>query len=178
MAAAAFNLVGEAARKELGIVVNVGTPLARVWERQGFKIESAAISLNVESESVNDINGETNSTVTSLQKAITFAPSVIRKGSTLQEMLIEFVRKNELDKFSSFEVGIIWGFIGDAGAYAMDIHTKSTIYPTEIGGDSRVNMPIDVTLGGTVLHGTVDKKAGDVYVFTPEAAPAIQSSKI
>jgi len=166
MAIPSFNLVGEAQRKEFGILVNVGTPSARVWERQGFKIESASLALNVESESVTDVNGENHNTVTTLQKTITFAPSVVRKGSALQEMLIEFVRKNELDKFSSFEVGIIWGFIGVEGAYEMDIHTKSTIYPTEIGGDSRVNLPIDVSLGGAVLFGTVDKKSGDTYIFT------------
>ena len=81
-------------------------------------------------------------------------------------MLLKYKREGTLEKFSQFRVLEGFGMLGTPGAYEADVHEKSTIYPTSMGGSSRTNFPFTVHLGGEITKGTIDTlKRG--LTFTP-----------
>ena len=69
---------------------------------------------------------------------------------------------------------IITAYRGTSGQYEAEKHTGCTIYPTALGGESYVNMPITINLSndcngtGAPGIGTVDKLSDD-FVFAPES---------
>jgi len=148
MFAEAFNLTGEAARKMLVTFVNVGTTSLPVWEAQGYKVEDSAIDFNPDTTTITDILGDTYTDVNKFEESQTLEPSTLRMGAGLAENLHQIWRDQDLEKFSQFEVALVYGYLGTTGAYEADIWKTCTIYPNSIGGSSRVDFPFTINLGG------------------------------
>lgn len=78
--------------------------------------------------------------------------------------------ENDIAKYNNvFNIYIITAIIdsgsGQTHAYKTIKHTGCSIIPTAVGGDSYVNMPIEVHYSNNIAVGTVDKLSDD-FTFT------------
>lgn len=181
MAIKQFNLADRqrAARKLLITVAEWKEGTNTVREILGTRTEDSSIEYNADIETMTDIRGINYTDVNRTQPQQTFDPYLILGGSRLGAFLNDIRRRNATTELNNFTIYIITAFIGTAGAYDAEKHDGCTIAYTAIGGDSNVNMPIDVYLSndgldangkstGAPIVGTVDKLSDD-FVFTPES---------
>lgn len=181
MAIKQFNLADRqrAARKLLITVAEWKEGTNTVREILGTRTEDSSIEYNADIETMTDIRGINHTDVNRTQPQQTFDPYLILGGSRLGAFLNDIRRRNATTELNNFTIYIITAFIGTAGAYDAEKHDGCTIVYTAIGGDSNVNMPIDVYLSndgldangkstGAPIVGTVDKLS-DNFVFTPES---------
>ena len=147
-----------------------GTP---DWEVIGWKIQDSSIELNVDEETITDILAITHTTVNDMQPSQTLEPNVMRSGPRLSPKLLEIYRKNEFEKYAMFNVLVVFAFLGAPGTpvvapFEADMQTGCTVRPTSIGGDRRVNFPLQINYSKNTTHGTVDKIFPDTDItFTP-----------
>lgn len=181
MAIKQFNLADRqrAARKLLITVAEWKEGTNTVREILGTRTEDSSIEYNADIETMTDIRGINYTDVNRTQPQQTFDPFLILGGSKLGAFLNDVRRRNATTELNNFTIYVITAFIGTAGAYDAEKHDGCTIAYTAIGGDSNVNMPIDVYYSndgldangkstGAPVIGTVDKLSDD-FVFTPES---------
>ena len=172
--AANFNLQdGEKAQRKLLVTaVNVGDSVTMSsgnpeWQIVGVGVEDSSIEFNPDTETITDILGITETTVNKLETAQTLDPMTVRGGSKLAIQLYNQVKYGRLSEFSMYEVMIISAFVGENGAYEAEVHKGCTLTPQSMGGDSYVDMPIDINFSNDKIHGTVnDYKYGSTITFT------------
>ena len=175
--AANFNLQdGEKAQRKLLVTaVNVGDSVTMSsgnpeWQIVGVGVEDSSIEFNPDTETITDILGITETTVNKLETAQTLDPMTVRGGSKLAIQLYNQVKYGRLSEFSMYEVMIISAFVGENGAYEAEVHKGCTLTPQSMGGDSYVDMPIDINFSNDKIHGTVnDYKYGSTITFTKTA---------
>lgn len=176
---AQFNLANRqrAARKLLITVAEWKEGTSTVREILGTRTEDSSIEYNADIETTTDIRGINYTDINRTQPQQTFDPYLILGGSKLGAYLNEKRRRNAITELNDFTVYVITAFVGTTGAYEAERHDGCTITYTAIGGDTNVNMPIDVYLSndsvdsngnstGEIAVGTVDKLTED-FVFTP-----------
>lgn len=165
---------GDVQRKMLACAINVGDEGVDKFLVIGYKITSSTLEFNPDVETGTDINGRNFGSVNKFEPSQTFEPHRLTAGElgALGEKLIHYFRYKEMDKFSQFQCILIYGFLGTEGKYHADLYSKCTITPSSIGGEMWTEMPFDVTFGGDVTHGYVNKLI-DVVTFTPEGNTAV-----
>lgn len=169
-----FNLKEneKAQRKLLVTCVNVGDSIEKAegapkWQIVGVGVEDSSIEYNPDTETITDILGITETTVNKLETAQTLDPMTVRGGSELAVKLYNQVKYQRLSEFSMYEVMIISAYVGEEGAYEAEVHKNCTLTPQSVGGDSYVDMPIDINYSNDKVHGTVnDYKYGTTITFT------------
>lgn len=187
MAVNQFNLAnGQRAARKLLITVaewtemrtpsGGGDPVATpVREILGTRVEDSSIEYNAEVETMTDVRGITYTDVNKTEPQQDFDDQPILGGSELQAKLNDIRSRNALTELNQFTVYIITAFVGSAtNGYAAEKHENCTIAYQSLGGDSHVNMPIEVHLSNYANGvaepqlGTVDKLTPD-FKFTPDA---------
>lgn len=173
--ATAFNLQNnqKAERKLLVTCVNVGDSITESggtpeWQPVGVGVEDSSIEFNPDTETVTDILGITETTVKKFETSQDLDPMTIRGGSKLAVKLYNQVKYNRMSEFAMYEVMQIHAYVGTEGAYEAEVHKHCTLTPQSIGGDSNVDMPINISFSNDKVHGTTDNyKYGTVITFTP-----------
>ena len=133
----------------------------------GTRTPDSSIEFNIDSETSTDIRGITYADVNKTEPTQQFDPYTILGGSPLGAYLSKAALKNDITAYNgSFDVYIITAYMGEAGAYYAVKHEGCSIFPTAIGGESFVNMPIEVHYSNKITDGTVDVLT-DEFVFTP-----------
>lgn len=163
-----FNVTAgaKAPRKLLKHYVNVGTGETKEWELLGVGIEDSAIETNFETETINDILGNSETSVTSASPSQSFEPFTVRGGSKLAFKLHEIWLNKEYEKLSQFEMLTVYGYVGsETDGYDADMQSDCTITFSSIGGSAYVDMPITVNYSDKKERGTV-KFADKVPTFT------------
>ena len=160
----------KAQRKLLKNFVNVGTSGEKEWELLGVGIEDSSIETNFETETVNDILGNAETSVTGASPSQSFEPFTVRGGSKLAFKLNEIWLNKEYEKLSQFEMLTVYGYIGtDIDGYEADMQSDCTITFGSIGGSAYVDMPITVNYSDKKERGTVKFTEG-VPTFTKASA--------
>lgn len=156
------NAGTKAPRKLLKHYVNVGTGASKEWELLGVGIEDSAIETNFETETVNDILGNSETSVTGASPSQSFEPFTVRGGSKLAFMLHEIWLNKEYEKLSQFDMLTVYGYVGsETDGYDADMQSNCTITFGSIGGSAYVDMPITINYsdnkvrGGVVFDGCV-----------------------
>ena len=178
MAISQFNLRDKqrAARKLLITVAEWKEGTNTVREILGTRTEDSSIEYNAEINTTTDVRGINYTDVDRTQPQQTFDPYLILGGSKLGAYLNNIRRRNATTELDAFTIYVITAFVGTAGAYEAEKHDGCTIAYTAFGGDTNVNMPIDVYFSndgydsngkstGAPVLGTVDKLSDD-FVFT------------
>ena len=171
-----FNLKSKqrAERKLLITVAEWIEGTSTIREILGTRTPDSSIEYNADVETETDIRGITYTDVNKTQPEQTLDPYTILGGSKLGPFLDNLRRRNQVSEYNQFTIYIITAYRGTAGAYDCEKHTGCTIYPTALGGESYVNMPITINLSndcdglGHPAIGTVDKLSDD-FVFSPES---------
>jgi hypothetical protein len=160
----------KAPRKLLKHYVNVGTGETKEWELLGVGIEDSAIETNFETETVNDILGNSETSVTGASPSQSFEPFTVRGGSKLAFKLHEIWINKEYEKLSKFDMLTVYGYVGsETDGYDADMQSDCTITFGSIGGSAYVDMPITVNYSDKKERGTV-KFTDNVPTFTKATA--------
>lgn len=164
------NAGAKAPRKLLKHYVNVGTGETKEWELLGVGIEDSSIETNFETETVNDILGNTETSITGASPSQSFEPFTVRGGSKLAFQLHEIWLNKEYEKLSQFEMLTVYGYIGtETDGYEADMQSDCTITFGSIGGSAYVDMPITVNYSDKKQRGTVKFTEG-APTFTKASA--------
>lgn len=164
------NAGAKAQRKLLKHYVNVGTSGEKEWELLGVGIEDSSIETNFETETVNDILGNAETSVTGASPSQSFEPFTVRGGSKLALKLHEIWLNKEYEKLSQFEMLTVYGYIGtEIDGYEADMQSDCTITFGSIGGSAYVDMPITVNYSDKKQRGTVKFTEG-APTFTKASA--------
>lgn len=150
------NTGAKAPRKLLKHYVNVGTGESKEWELLGVGIEDSAIETNFETETVNDILGNSETSVTGASPSQSFEPFTVRGGSKLAFKLHEIWLDKKYEELSQFDMLTVYGYIGtETDGYDADMQSNCTITFGSIGGSAYVDMPITVNYSDKKERGTV-----------------------
>ena len=146
----------KAPRKLLKHYVNVGTGETKEWELLGVGVEDSAIETNFETETVNDILGNSETSITGASPSQSFEPFTVRGGSKLAFKLHEIWLNKEYEKLSKFDMLTVYNYVGsDTDGYDADMQSDCTITFGSIGGSAYIDMPITVNYSDKKERGTV-----------------------
>lgn len=155
----------KAARKLLMTFVDVGTSASREWELVGRGVEDSSIELNPNTETVTDICGITDTSVTKWEPNQSFEPNTVKGGSKLNFKLHKIWQDKTPELLSQFDVLIVYAYIGESLSFEAEIQHNCTISITSIGGSAHVDMPIEISYSNDITKGTATISNG-VPTFT------------
>ena len=161
-----------AQRKTLITVAEWGVEPEKSGTREilGARTEDSSIEFNPDIETSTDILGITYTDVNKTEPQQDFDPFTLIGGSALGEYLANAALENDIDAYqNAFTIYIIEAFATSGSdssvTYKAIKHTECSIIPTAIGGDSYINMPLEVHFSNKITKGTVDKLTSD-FTFT------------
>ena len=153
------------ARKLLMTYVDVSDSTTPEWEIVGRGVEESAIELNPEAETVTDILGITETSITKWEATQTFEPNTVRGGSKLNMKLHQIWQDKTPEKLTQFKVLLVYAYLGTSNNFEAEMHKNCTVNPTSSGGSDYVDMPIEITYSNDITKGTVSMSDG-VPTFT------------
>ena len=159
----------KAPRKLLMTYVDVSDSETPEWELVGRGVEESAIELNPSTETVTDILGITDTSVTNWEPNQSFDPNTVKGGSKLNFKLHEIWQNKTPELLSKFNVLIVYAYIGEKNNFEAEVQKNCTINITSIGGSAYVDMPIEISFSNDSTKGTVTIAAG-VPTFTAASA--------
>lgn len=158
----------KAARKLLLTFVDVGDSSTPEWELVGRGVEESALELNPNTETVTDITGVTDTSVTKWEPNQSFDPNTVRGGSKLNFKLHKIWQNKTPELLSQFDVLIVYAYLGESTAFEAELQKNCTINITSIGGNAYVDMPIEIAYSNDITKGTA-AIANGVPTFTAAA---------
>ena len=170
--AADFNTTsGETIARELMILyLNTGTSSTPVWSPLGKRVEDSSAELDWSDETIQDILGDTYTTLKKPVITQSFDPYRLDAGdAAIQKIWQLAVEDHDAQALANMDVLLVHFYAGTANTPFAERYPSSAIKPTGLGGEGggSMEMPIDVTFGGTRVVGTASKNASGVVTFTP-----------
>lgn len=170
--AADFNTTsGETIARELMILyLNTGTTAQPVWSPLGKRVEDSSAELDWSDETIQDILGDTYTTLKKPVITQSFDPYRLDAGdAAIQKIWQLAVEDHDAQALANMDVLLVHFYAGTAATPFAERYPSSAIKPTGLGGEGggSMEMPIDVTFGGTRVVGTASKNSSGVVTFTP-----------
>lgn len=169
MADLTFNTTsGQTIERELLLLyLNTGTTSTPAWSVIGKRVEDSSAEYDWSTESKTDILGNT---YTNMKKPVitqTFDPCELDGSDTAQVKLWNLaVKDQDASALAAQDMLIVHCYAGTANsAMFAERYSACAVEITGIGGSGTVDMPINVTFGGTRTLGTAAIAAG-VCTFT------------
>lgn len=174
MTASNFNTTsGETIARELMILyLNTGTTAQPVWSPLGKRVEDSSAELDWSDETIQDILGDTYTTLKKPVITQSFDPYRLDSGDAAIEKIWQLaVESHDAQALANMDVLLVHFYAGTAATPFAERYPASAIKPTGLGGEGggSMEMPIDVTFGGTRVVGTASKNSSGVVTFTPAA---------
>lgn len=155
----------KATRKLLMTYVDVSETETPEWELVGRGVEDSSIELNPNTETVTDILGITETSVTKWEPNQSFDPNTVKGGSKLNFKLHKIWQDKTPELLSKFKVLIVYAYVGEAPTFDAEVQKNCTINITSLGGSAYVDMPIEIQFSNDSEKGTVNIENG-VPTFT------------
>lgn len=165
-----FNTTaGQTIDRELLIAYgNYGTAAAPQWGPLGSRVTNSSIEYDWSDESSQDILGVTHSSMKKPIMTQSFDPAPLDAGDEYQKKIWNLaVKEQNAAALCAQDLLIVHYYAGFAERYE-----SCMVKPTSLGGEGggSVNMPYEVTYGGTRTVGTATKAADGTVTFTPETS--------
>lgn len=156
------------AREKLIAYLNTGTNSTPVWSAIGKRVEESSAEYDWNRESSQDILGNTNSTMKKPVITQTFDPLPLEAGDAALEKLWNLAVKDQDAQSLAAQDMLIVHLYAGATAFA-ERYSACAIQVSSLGGSGggSIEMPIEVTYGGTRTVGTATASDGTV-TFTPD----------
>lgn len=172
MADLTFNTTaGQTIQRELVIAyLNTGTAAQPVWSPLGKRVEDSSAEYDWSEETTRDILG---ATYNSMRKPIvtqSFDPSDLDSGdAAIVKVWNMGVKDQDYTGLAAQDMLIAHFYAGETASPFAERYSSCMVVPTGLGGEGggNIQMPINVTYGGTRTVGTVAKGTGGVITFTP-----------
>ena len=172
-----FNTdAGKTIKRELLIAyLNTGTTATPVWSAVGKRVEDSSMEVDWGEETKLDILGATYTTMKKPTITQTFDPVELDAGDAAAVSIWnKAIREQDYAALCAMDMLIVHFYAGTASTPFAERYSACAIRPTGLGGagGGTVNMPFDVTYGGTRTTGTASK-SGATVTFTPSVAPSL-----
>ena len=144
------------ARKLLMAFLNTGTSSAPVWSIVGKRVEDSSQEYDWNKETTQDILGNTFTTMSAPTITQTFDPCNLDAGETALTKLWQLaIKDQDVAALAEQDMMIVHCYAGTKGtAMFAERYSGCAIEVKSLGGDKTVDMPFDVTYGGTRTVGT------------------------
>lgn len=164
-----FNTpAGQTIARELLIAyLNTGTASEPVWSAVGKRVEDSDTEYDWDSETKRDILGSTYGRLKKPTITQTFDPCELDAGDAAQVKLWNLAVKDQDAQALANQDMLIVHFY--AGSNFAERYESCMIEITSLGGEGggEIQMPINVTYGGTRTTGTATRAANGTVTFTP-----------
>ena len=156
------------ARELLIAYLNTGTTQTPVWSPVGKRVEDSSTEYDWDSETKRDILGATYGRLKKPTITQTFDPCELDAGDAAQVKIWNLAVKDQDAQALAAQDMLIVHFYADSTSFA-ERYESCMIEVTGLGGEGGgdIQMPINVTYGGTRTLGTAAKDAQGVVTFTP-----------
>lgn len=166
---------GETIARELLIAyLNVGERESPKWAALGKRVEDSSAEYDWGEESVQDVLGNTYTTLKKPMVTQSFDPLPLDADDTAARKIWEYaIRDQNPGALANMDMLIAHFYAGDESKNFAERYSSCAVRPTSLGGDGggTIAMPTDITYGGTRTVGSVSKAAetGDI-TFTEDKA--------
>ena len=159
-----FNTdAGQTIARELMILyLNTSTSAQPSWEPVGKRVEDSSMELDWSDETIQDILGNTYTTMKKPVMTQSFDPYRLDSGDTALTKIWKLaIEEHNAQALCNLDLLIVHFYAGTAAAPFAERYNASAIKPTGLGGEGGGNleMPLDVTFGGERQVGTAAKNA-------------------
>ena len=174
MADLTFNTTsGQTIARELVIAcLNTGTSSSPVWTPIGKRVEDSSEEMDWSKESIQDILGQTYTTMKKPVITQSFDPMDLEAGDAALEKLWNLAIKDQnAQALQAQDMLIVHKYAGTATtAVFAERYAACAIAITSLGGEGggNIGMPIEVTYGGARTTGTAAIASGGAITFTPD----------
>ena len=170
MADLTFNTpAGQTIARELLIAyLNTGTASTPVWSPVGKRVEDSETAYDWDAETKRDILGSTYGRLKKPTITQSFDPCELDSDDAGQVKLWNLsVKDQDAQALASQDMLIVHFY---AGSNFAERYEACMVEITSLGGEGGgdIQMPINVTYGGTRTLGTATKSAAGVVTFTPD----------
>ena len=159
------------AREKLILYLNTGTSASAVWSPLGKRVEDSSMELDWSDSTVQDILGNTYGEMKKPVITQSFDPYTLDSGDTALAKIWEtaIVDQNP-QALCNMDLLVAHFYGGSASASFGERYPSSMVKPTGLGGEGggNIEMPLDVTFGGTRQKGTVTLSSSKV-IFSATA---------
>lgn len=173
MADMTFNTTSGAviARKMYVLYLNTGSAGTPTWSPVGKRVEDSSAEYDWAEESKVDIFGETYTTIKAPVITQSFDPCELDAGDVAQlKIWNQAIKDQDISAMTSNDMLLVHLYAGTASsAVFAERYSACAVKPASIGGSATVDMPIDVTFGGTRTVGTAAVTSAGVVTFTAAA---------
>lgn len=164
-----FNTpAGQTIARELLIAyMNTGTSAAPVWSAIGKRVEDSDTEYDWDSETKRDILGSTYGRLKKPTITQSFDPCELDSDDAAQVKLWNLAVKDQDAQALANQDMLIVHFY--AGSNFAERYSACMVEVTGLGGEGggEIQMPINITYGGTRTVGTAAKAADGTVTFTP-----------
>lgn len=171
MADLTFNTTaGNTIARELVIAyLNTGTNVSPTWSPVGKRVEDSSTEYDWSEETRQDILGSTYTTLKKPTITQTFDPSELDAGDpALVKIWNIAIKDQDYAQLANMDMLIVHFYAGETATPFAERYESCTIRPTGLGGEGggNIQMPLEITYGGTRTVGTASKGTGGVITFT------------
>lgn len=163
------------AREQLVLYLNTGTAAAPVWGALGKRVEDSSMDLDWGDETTQDILGNVHSTMKKPVITQSFDPCNLDSGDSAIVKVWELgIHDQNPQALCSMDLLLVHLYSGQEGSAFAERYPSSMVKPTGLGGagGGNIEMPLDVTFGGTRQTGTAAVDTTGKVTFTPDGAAA------
>lgn len=170
MADLTFNTTGgqTIARELMILYLNTGTASSPTWSPLGKRVEDSSMELDYSDESSQDIIGNVNSTMRKPVITQSFDPYMLDSAdAAIVKIWNMAIKDQNVQALAAQDVLLVHFYAGTEASPFAERYDATMIKPTSLGGEGggNIEMPIDVTFGGTRTTGTASVSDG-VVTFT------------
>lgn len=157
------------ARESMVLYLNTGTSSTPVWSALGTRVEDSSMDYDWSDESNKDILGITHSTMKKPVITQSFEPANLDAGDAAYVKIWNLaVKDQDVQALCNMDMLLVHFYAGNASTPFAERYESCMVKPTGLGGEGGGNMemPFDVTFGGTREVGTASKSSSGVVTFT------------
>ena len=161
------------ARHLMVAYLNVGANETPEWAAFGKRVADSDMEMDWGQDTVQDILGDTFTTMKKPTKTQTFDPIPLDAGDKVAQKLWNLaVREENAQALSSMDMMVAHFYVGAEKQNFAERYPSSAIAVTRYGGEGGGNLTFgtEVTYGGTRVVGTVAKDPSGKVTFTPAGA--------
>ena len=171
MADLSFNTTsGQTIARELAIAyLNTSTYSQPTWSPFGKRVEDSSVEYDWSDESVRDILGMTWNTLKKPIITQAFDPSDLDPSdSALVKVWNTAIKDQDYNALTAMDMLIVHFYAGASASPFAERYTACMVAPTSLGGEGggNIQMPINVTYGGSRIVGTASKDSSGVVTFS------------
>lgn len=159
------------ARELLIAYLNVGTSQAPKWAAIGKRVEDSTAEYDWGEESLQDILGSTYTTMKKPTITQSFDPLPLDSSDEAVLKIWNLaVKDQDAQALANMDMLIAHFYAENESKNFAERYSACALKPSSIGGEGggNIEMPIDVTYGGTRTLGTVSK-SGSTVTFTSDS---------